>query len=108
VNPALERSWKGPGVAKGVEFSPNVKVSYAVTQQVSGGVEYYGAFGSLNGFDPSSEQEHQFFGAVDLNVSPAWEINFGLGVGTTPATEHLIAKLILGHHVFWGNHSAQR
>jgi hypothetical protein len=103
INPALERTLVGPGTVNGLEFSPNVKVSYNVTPQVAGGVEYYGGFGSLNGFDPPSEQQHQFFGAVDLNVSPIWEINFGLGWGTTPSTEHLIAKLILGRHVFWGN-----
>ncbi len=103
INPALERTLVGPGTVNGVEFSPNVKVSYNINPKVAGGVEYYGGFGSLNGFDPPSEQQHQFFGAVDLNVSPIWEINFGLGWGTTPSTEHLIAKLILGRHVFWGN-----
>jgi hypothetical protein len=85
----------------GVEFSPNVKVSYAFDPKVSGGVEYYGAYGPISGFDPARDQEHQFFGAVDLNVSPVWEINFGVGVGTTPATDHLIAKFILGRHVSW-------
>ncbi len=108
INPSFERAWTGPDVAKGVEFSPNVKVSYAFDPKVSGGVEYYGAFGSLNGFDPVREQEHQFFGAVDLNVSPVWEVNFGLGWGTTPATDHLIAKLILGRHVFWGNQDTKK
>jgi hypothetical protein len=101
-NPSFERTWVGPGTVNGLEFSPNVKVSYAFDPKVSGGVEYYGAYGPISGFDPARDQEHQFFGAVDLNVSPVWEINFGLGVGTTPSTDHLIAKLILGRHVFWG------
>lgn len=103
VNPAFERTLKGPGVKDGVGFAPNAKIAYAISPQVSGGVEYYGSFGSLNGFAPAREQQQQFFGAFDLNVSPVWEVNFGLGWGTTPSTEHLIAKLILGRHVFWGN-----
>lgn len=104
INPALERTWKGPGVTDGLGFSPSAKIAYTITPKVSGGVEYYGSFGSLtHGFAPASEQQQQYFGAVDLNVSPVWEINFGLGWGTTPSTEHLIAKLILGRHVFWGN-----
>jgi hypothetical protein len=37
------------------------------------------------------------FPAIDLNVSPKWEINFGLGVGLTRSTDHLIAKMILGY-----------
>jgi hypothetical protein len=30
-------------------------------------------------------------------TKPKWEINFGLGVGVTRSTDHLIAKMILGH-----------
>ncbi|HUX35152.1 MAG TPA: hypothetical protein VMV51_14865 [Gemmatimonadaceae bacterium] len=108
VNPAFERTWKGPGVTEGVGFAPSAKVAYTVTPEVSGGFEYYGSYGSVNGFAPMRDQQHQFFGAVDLNVSPVWEINFGVGVGTTPATDHLIAKLILGRHVFWGRQDGRR
>jgi hypothetical protein len=31
----------------------------------------------------------------NLNLSPKWEVNFGLGV--TRSTDHRIAKMILGH-----------
>jgi hypothetical protein len=34
---------------------------------------------------------------IDLNVSPKWEFNFGVGVGLTGSTEHLIVKMILGY-----------
>jgi len=33
---------------------------------------------------------------VDLNVSLNWEINFGVGVDQTSATDHLIVRGILG------------
>src|SRR6201997_1548702 len=42
-NPSLDRSFHGPSVSKGVEFSPNFKASYDFTKQVAGGIEYYGA-----------------------------------------------------------------
>jgi hypothetical protein len=32
-----------------------------------------------------------------LNLAPEWEVNFGLGVGMTRSTDHLIAKVILGY-----------
>jgi hypothetical protein len=51
----------------------------------------------VNGFDAFSQQQHQIFPAIDLNVAPQWEINLGLGVGLTGATDHLIAKIILGY-----------
>ncbi|HWF67384.1 MAG TPA: hypothetical protein VN670_08765 [Acidobacteriaceae bacterium] len=101
VNPALERSFHGPSVSDGVEFSPGMKVSYNFNQYVAGGLEYYGAFGRLGDFASAHEQEQQFFPAVDLNVSPKWEINFGVGVGVTASTDHLIVKGILGRRFDW-------
>ena len=59
--------------------------------------EYYGSVGPVTGFDAVSQQQHQIFPAIDLNIAPQWEINFGLGVGLTGATDHLIAKMILGY-----------
>ena len=100
-NPALERSWHGPGVNKGVEFAPAAKVSYDFTKHIAGGFEYYGATGPITGFDPLHEQEHQFFPTIDLDVSPVWEINFGVGIGMTGSTDHLIIKGILGRRFSW-------
>jgi len=96
-NPAFDRSLHGASVGQAFVFSPNVKVSYDITQKVSGGFEYYGSLGPVTGFDPVAQQEHQIFPTIDLNVSPKWEINFGVGVGVTRSTDHLIAKMILGY-----------
>ncbi len=95
-NPALERSWHGPSVPDGVEFSPAVKLSYQFNKMVQGGFEYYGSTGPLTGFAPFAEQQQQIFPAVDLDFGAAWEFNFGVGVGFTGSTDHLIVKMILG------------
>jgi hypothetical protein len=42
-NPTLDRSFHGENVNKGVEFSPNAKVSFDFTRRISGGLEYYAA-----------------------------------------------------------------
>ena len=55
-NPSLDRSFHGLTVGKGVTFSPNVKMSYDVTKRVTLGFEYYGALGSITGFDPLRDQ----------------------------------------------------
>lgn len=96
-NPTFDRSFHGPGVHDGFVFSPNFKMSYDLTRKVAGGIEYYGSVGPPGGFFPVGQQQHQVFPAIDLNVSPKWEINFGLGVGLTRSTDHLIAKMILGY-----------
>ena len=105
VNPALERTWHGPDVKQGMGFSPAAKVSYDFTRVVSGGVEYYGDYGKIGAFDPLHDQQQQMFAVTDLNVSPKWEINFGVGVGATAGTDHFIVKGILGRHFSWGKSS---
>jgi hypothetical protein len=53
------------------------------------------------GFDPLAEQQQQFFPAIDLNVAPEWELNFGVGWGITRSTDHLIIKAIVGRRFTW-------
>ena len=105
VNPALERTWHGPDVRQGLGFSPAVKVGYDFTKAISGGVEYYADYGRFGAFDSLRDQQQQLFVVTDLNVSPKWEINFGVGVGATAGTDHLIVKGILGRHFTWGKSS---
>jgi len=95
-NPALERSLHGPGVNEGVGFSPNFKGAYSVTRKLSAGLEYYGSLGSITGFDPVYLQQQQIFPTIDYDFGPNWEFNFGVGVGMTRSTDHLMAKMIIG------------
>lgn len=96
-NPVLGRSFHGENEDKGWDFSPNAKFSYDFTKWIAGGLEYYGSMGPVTSFDPLADQEQQFFPTVDLNVSPKWEFNFGVGVGATRSTDHLIMKGIVGY-----------
>ena len=104
TNLALDRSFHGESVPLGVTFAPAGKVSYDFSRIVSAGLEYYADYGKL--FDPATlhNQQQQIFLVSDLNVSPRWEINFGLGVGPTSATDHLIVKAIIGRHFGWRHH----
>src|SRR5215472_13963376 len=101
-NPTLDRSFHGFEVNKGVTFSPNVKVSYDVTKKVTVGFEYYGAVGSITGFDPLRDQQQAIMPALDLNLSPNWEFNLAAGVGVTGGTDHLLVKMILGRRFNFG------
>jgi len=101
VNPALERSWHGESVNQGVAFSPNAKFSYDFTKRIAGGLEYYASYGSLDGFDSLKNQQQQFFPAIDVDFGPQWEFNFGVGVGATRSTDHLIVKCIIGRRFEW-------
>lgn len=95
VNPAIEHALAGGG-SSGWEFSPGATLTLDVTRAVTLGVEYYGGFGPLGGFDALDAQWQQLFPMVALNLSPDWEFNAGLGFGLTPATDRLAAKVIVG------------
>lgn len=101
INPAVERTWHGPGVAEGLDFAPNVKVSYDFTKAVTGGLEYYADYGNIKDIASFHDQQQMFVPAVDLNVSPNWELNFGVGVGATAATDHWFIKCIVGRRFNW-------
>ncbi|MGA2656753.1 MAG: hypothetical protein ABSH34_04440 [Verrucomicrobiota bacterium] len=96
LNPALEKSFHGLSSNMGFTFAPSAKVSVEATKVVSPGLEYYGSLGPLGSFSSWGEQQHQIFPVVDLNLSPKWELNFGVGFGLTHSTDGLLVKLIVG------------
>jgi hypothetical protein len=96
-NPAIDRALQGPDTKQGFVFSPNFKLSYDFNKTITGGFEYYGSLGPVTGFDPFRYQQQQLFPAIDLNLSPKWEFNAGVGVGITQGTDHLIVKMIIGY-----------
>jgi len=103
-NPSIDKSFRGLSRSAGYEFSPNIKWSYDVTKRVAMGVEYYGSYGPVTGFDPLRDQFQQILPAVDVDFGKNWEFNFGVGVGVTQATERLLIKAILGYRFnFKGN-----
>jgi hypothetical protein len=101
-NPALERTLHGPDVGNGYGFAPAVKIGYDFTPIISGGIEYYADYGALGDFAPVHDQQQQLFLVTDLNLSPLWEVNLGVGIGGTSSTDHLIVKAILGRRFDWG------
>jgi len=102
-NPTFDRALHGMNAGKGWGFSPNVKISYDFTKKIAGGIEYYGALGPVSDFDPINEQTQQIFPTIDVNFSPAWEFNFGMGVDVSNSGDHLIVKCIVGRRFNWGH-----
>lgn len=98
-DPSLEKSLTGVNASHGFEFSPNVMLTLDVSPKVTLGLEYYGALGALSGFDPLNDQEQQIFPSLNLNLSPDFEFNLGVGAGLTPATDRLIVKMITGYRL---------
>jgi hypothetical protein len=99
VNPVLGKSLRGPNANKPFDFTPNVDVGYDVSKKINLAVEYYGATGTVREVAPLNEQEHLVFGAVNLDMGPEWEFNFGYGTALTAGGDKSIVKMILGRRV---------
>jgi hypothetical protein len=102
-NPTFDRSLHGANVNHGFEFSPNAKVSVDFTKKIAGGLEYYGSLGPVTDLSPVGQQHHQFFPSIDLDVSPKWELNFGVGIDPMQSSDHVIVKFIIGRRFGWGS-----
>lgn len=96
INPDMSLATKGPDAGSAPGFEPIVKAGWDFSKEVQAGLEYYAETGSVKHFDPWSDEHHIVFLASDLNVSPDWELNFGVGRGLTGTTEHWILKAIVG------------
>lgn len=96
-NPDLSLAIKGPDAGDAPGFEPNFKLGWDFTKVVQAGIEYYAETGNVKHFDPWEDEHHILFGAADLNVSPDWELNFGVGHGLTGTSEHWIVKTIVGY-----------
>ncbi len=101
-NPVLDRTFHGPGVAQGLDFQPAVKAGWDFTRRVNAGVEYYADYGRLGSPYALHDQLQDIFAVTDLNLSAQWEFNFGIGVGATASTDHLILKAIVGRRFSFG------
>ena len=96
-NPTFDKSFRGPEQPRGYSFSPNFKVSLDITSRVAAGLEYYGAYGPVNGFFPLRDQQQLIVPVIDVDFGKNWEFNFGVGYGVTSSTDRLLIKMIVGY-----------
>jgi hypothetical protein len=100
VNPILDNSYLGG--FKSLDFAPATRVAYNFSQDWAMAVEEYADFGPLRQFYSASEQSHQIFGVVDHKAKFA-DIEFGVGVGLTGASDKLTLKLMLARDLYSRN-----
>lgn len=91
INPIIDTSYDGFG---NIEFVPAARVAYNFPSGWTIAVEEYADLGPLHRFAPRGEQAHQLYGVVDRTWKD-WDIEAGVGVGVTDASDRLTFKLIL-------------
>jgi hypothetical protein len=91
-NPIVDTAYDG---LKNLEFVPSLRVAYNPTETWSVALETYSDFGTVSDFAPVAEQAHQVFGVLDHTTKNGLEMEFGVGVGLTNASDNVTLKMIL-------------
>ena len=91
VNPILDTSWDG---FKNLDFAPATRIAYNVNDKWALALEEYADYGPLHDFAAAADQAHQFYFVV--NHGTKWmDIEAGVGVGVTNASDRVTFKLLL-------------
>lgn len=99
VNPIIDTAYDG---LKNLEFVPATRVAYNFSSGWTVAAEEYDDFGPIHAFLPAGEQVHQIYAVVDRTWR-GWEIEGGIGVGLTDASDRLTLKLILARDLNKGS-----
>jgi hypothetical protein len=92
-NPIFDTEYDG---LRNLTFAPALRVAYNFNDTWAGAVEEYDDFGPIHQFEPAGRQFHQIYGVID-RTGQSFDIEGGVGVGLTSATDDLTFKLILSH-----------
>jgi hypothetical protein len=91
INPIVDTAYDGFG---NLDFAPASRIAYNVNDKWAVAVEEYADYGPFNGLALASQQAHQIYGVVDHSTKFV-DIEFGVGVGVTNATDRVTIKLLL-------------
>ena len=81
-------------MSEGVELEYATGV-YTPVGAVKVGLEAYGKLGEFGNWKPWDAQEHYVFPDVEFRLGRHVEINLGVGVGLTQASDDLLVKTII-------------
>jgi hypothetical protein len=91
INPILDTAYDG---VKNLDFAPATRIAYNVSDKWAVAIEEYADYGPLREFASAAEQGHQFFAVVNHSTK-FMDIEAGIGIGVTNATDRVTFKLLL-------------
>jgi hypothetical protein len=92
----VSRPFQGQGTHKGFTFEPSGLVSYDLFPWLTPAIEYYGDMGAIEHLPALQDQQHFIVPALDLYLLPRLELNLGVGLGLTHASNGVFVKSIVG------------
>ena len=100
INPILDNSYYG-GI-KSLDFAPAARVAYNFKSDWALAVEEYADYGRLRQIYSANDQYHMVYGVVDRKTKFV-DIEFGVGIGLTGATDKITLKLMLARDLYSRN-----
>ena len=97
INPILDTSYDG---VKNLDFAPSTRIAYKKTPRLQLAVEEYADYGPLSGFYSGGDQSHQLYGVVSYGLGHGIDMDAGVGVGLTGASDDLTFKVILSRDLY--------
>jgi hypothetical protein len=85
------------GARDGPHFEPALSAKGRLSERVALGLEYYAGLGPLGAVLPAREQDHYLFGAGDYDLGAGFDLNLGVGVGISEASDPLTFKAIVAY-----------
>ncbi len=95
-NFVFEDPFSGPGAHRGFQFEPQGELVYKLNDWLSPAVEYYADMGSIQPLAKVQEQQHFIVPALNFDFLPQLELNLGVGIGVTRASNGIFLKSIVG------------
>jgi hypothetical protein len=77
------------------QFKPALKLTHRLGDGMRGGLEYYGAYGSLTHPLPADQRSHSVYAVADVETR-GYDVNFGIGRGFVNAGDTWVMKAIIG------------
>ena len=96
ANLAFEDPFSGPGAHRGMQFAPSGELVYDLHRWVSPAIEYYGDMGAIQPLAKVQDQQHFIMPALNFHFLPRLELNLGVGIGVTRASNGIFLKSIVG------------
>lgn len=93
VNPIVGIGFGRKGEA---DFTPAARVARKLDADLYAGLEYYADLGAIGNLKSLSGQQHTLFAVTDFKLGD-FGVNFGLGVGLTPASDRFVVKTIIAY-----------
>jgi hypothetical protein len=88
--------FSGPQAHRGFQFDPSGELIYELNRWVSPALEYYGDMGPVQPLEKIQEQQHFIVPALSFYFIPQLELNLGVGLGVTRASDGVFLKSIVG------------